>query len=233
MNAEKPAFQLNSQLFRPKKADSSGRKKSSSSYLFISPKRRACIFKVFLRDSDYIQRRHRRHYRLHCKNCVLDFLGIGVVRSDGAGRTWSTSGSRTASSLREADLPCGSCRGLALRHGLALLHPLCRDRSLSPLEASTWDCCCSGSPELTGCYLGPYRLCWRSWTGWPAGRPCCRKSRLFSWKGIPSASILSVQKSRDPILKESMKASRIFRANKPTFQLKRFLQHQYFQSNKP
>ncbi len=47
-------------------------------YLFISPKRRVCIFKVFLRDSDYIQRRHRQHYRLHCKNLFSIFLESGL-----------------------------------------------------------------------------------------------------------------------------------------------------------
>ncbi len=47
-----------------------------------------------------------------------------------------TSGSRAAPTPGGADLPC-CCRGLALRRGLALWHPLCLRRSLCPCEGST------------------------------------------------------------------------------------------------
>jgi hypothetical protein len=57
---------------------------------------------------------------MHCKIRVLDFLGNVTGESSGAGRTQSTSGSRAASSLREAGLPWGGCRGLAHWRGLGL-----------------------------------------------------------------------------------------------------------------
>jgi len=107
-------------------------------------------------------------------------LAVSDKRSNGGrglGRSLSTSGSRAASSLREAGLPCSYCRGLAHWRGHDLWIPLFqrgRGSSRCPWAASMCSCCCAGGPGLTGCYLEQYRLSWRSQARWPAGRPCCR-----------------------------------------------------------
>ncbi len=157
----------------------------SSSYLFTSPKRRAYIFNIFL----------VRKFKSIYKDDIDDVLDYIVKKSDSWfswnrdcefrwDRVWvplpaaprpPPASSRLSSPV---DVAAASLSGIA--SSLDLLHPLCRDTSLWPLEASTCSCCCCGSPELISCFREPCRLWWLCETGWPDGRPYCRSPfRIF------------------------------------------------------
>ncbi len=119
---------------------------TSSSYLFISPKRRACIFKVFFTTLCTHQKIRQEMESWRLTQIRVQRFSFSSMHGMGS---LATSSSMAAPTLGEVDLPC-CCRGLALRRGLSLWNPLCLDVSLCPLGGST-SCCCWSSLGLTYC----------------------------------------------------------------------------------